>query len=120
MQQALSFSCSEEAVSVSTLAAQFGAGQWLCASRALHFVYKPHRKHRKTCELSSSFFMQQGTEIKGGISFQRTEKMLKRLKTFQDTIEHCSIRSAGKGLTASYFIHQVDFVLHLQQVVSVI
>lgn len=52
--------------------------------------------------------------------FQRIEKMLTRLKKIKNIMEYCSIRLAGKDLTASYFIHQVDFILHLQQVVSLI
>lgn len=35
-------------------------------------------------------------------------------------MEHCRIRLAGKGLIANYLIHQIDFMMHLQQVVSVI
>lgn len=79
MQQTLSFSCLEEAKSVSALAAQFDAGQ-LCASRALNFVYKPHKKHRKAMDFQTASLCSKAQREKEAISFQRIEKMLKRLK----------------------------------------
>lgn len=65
--------------------------------------------------------MQQGTERKGGnILSKNWENAEETKKEFKNIMEHCSIRLAGKGLTANYLIHQIDFMMHLQQVVSVI
>lgn len=33
-------------------------------------------------------------------------------------MKHCNIRLADKGLKANYLVNQLDFILHLQEVMS--
>lgn len=82
MHQTLSFSCSEEAKSISMLATGFNAGQRfaVCQQSPELYIKTTQENQKRLMNFQTASVCNEAEREKHAISFQRIEKMLKILK----------------------------------------